>query len=107
MYSYEMETKENKIQNKNKIELEQIHLSYIAFTQQLTFSMLSKTMNLIIIIYAQKRFPLYIFFDLVYLFACLWPYPYFFYPLILARHQEFLTRPQNVVYGKMPLGSVR
>ena len=37
MYSYEIETKENKIQNKNKIELEQIHLPYIAFTQQLTF----------------------------------------------------------------------
>ena len=37
MYSYEIEIKENKIQNKNKIELEQIHLSYIAFTQQLTF----------------------------------------------------------------------
>ena len=32
MYSYEMETKETKIQNKNKIELEQIHLSYTAFT---------------------------------------------------------------------------
>ena len=37
MYGYEIETKEKKIQNKNKIELEQIHLSYIVFTQQLTF----------------------------------------------------------------------
>jgi len=32
MYGYDIETKENNIQNKDKIELQQIHLSYIAFT---------------------------------------------------------------------------
>ena len=32
MYGPQFETKENKIQNKNKIELEQIHLSFIVFT---------------------------------------------------------------------------
>ena len=37
MYGYEIETKENKIQNKDKVELEQIHLSYIVFTQERTF----------------------------------------------------------------------
>ena len=36
MYGYEVETKENKIQNKDKIELQQIHLSYIAFTRRAT-----------------------------------------------------------------------
>ena len=61
-------------------------------------------MNLVII-FAQKRFPLYIFSDLVYLLACLWPYPhrFFFYPHIPAGDQEFLTGPQNVVYGEMSL----
>ena len=34
LYGYEIETKENKIQNKDKIELQQIHLSYIAFTRR-------------------------------------------------------------------------
>ena len=34
MHGYEIETKENKIQNKDKIELQQIHLSYIAFTRR-------------------------------------------------------------------------
>ena len=34
MYGYEIETKENKIQNKDKIELQQIQLSYIAFTRR-------------------------------------------------------------------------
>ena len=34
MYGYDIETKENKIQNKDKIELQQIHLSYIAFTRR-------------------------------------------------------------------------
>ena len=34
MYGYDNETKENKIQNKDKIELQQIHLSYIAFTRR-------------------------------------------------------------------------
>ena len=29
MYGYEIETKENKIQNKDKIELQRIHASYI------------------------------------------------------------------------------
>ena len=33
MYRYDIETK-NKIQNKDKIELQQIHLSYIAFTRR-------------------------------------------------------------------------
>ena len=37
MYGYEIETKENKIQNKDNIKLEQIHLSYIVFTQQRAF----------------------------------------------------------------------
>ena len=55
------------------------------------------------IIYAQKRFPLYILFVLVYLFAYLWPYPYFFYLQIPARDQEFLSGPQNVIFGEMPL----
>ena len=32
MYGYEIETKENIFQNKDKIELQQTHLSYIAFT---------------------------------------------------------------------------
>ena len=68
----------------------------------LPFSVLSKTMNLMIID-AQKRFPLYIFFVLVYLFAYLWPYPYFFYLQIPARDQEFLSGPQNVIFGEMPL----
>ena len=36
LYGYEIETKENKIENKDKIELQQIHLSYIAFTRQAT-----------------------------------------------------------------------
>ena len=36
MYGYEIETKENKIQNKDKIELQQIHLSYNAFTRRAT-----------------------------------------------------------------------
>ena len=36
MYGYEIETKENKIQNKDKIELQQIHVSYIAFTRRAT-----------------------------------------------------------------------
>ena len=34
MYGYDIETKENKIQNKDKIELQQIHLLYIAFTRR-------------------------------------------------------------------------
>ena len=36
MYGYEVETKENKIQNKDKNELQQIHVSYIAFTRRAT-----------------------------------------------------------------------
>ena len=39
MYGYEIETKENKIQHKDKIELEQIHVSYIAFTRRATCTM--------------------------------------------------------------------
>ena len=45
--------------------------------------MLSKTMNLIA--YFQKRLPLYIFLDLVYLSPCLRPFPIFFHPHIPTR----------------------
>ena len=34
MYGYDIETKENKIQNRDKIVPQQIHLSYIAFTRR-------------------------------------------------------------------------
>ena len=36
LYGYEIETKENKIQNKDKIELQQKHVSYIAFARRAT-----------------------------------------------------------------------
>ena len=39
MYGYEIETKENKIQNKDKIELQQIHVWYIAFTRRATYTL--------------------------------------------------------------------
>ena len=42
MYGYEIETKENKIQNKDKIELQQIHLSYIAFTRRATCTLIQR-----------------------------------------------------------------
>ena len=105
-----MSLKQKKIKFRTRIKLSKnkyiFHTLYLP--SNLPFSILSKTLNLIII-YAQKRFPLCIFFDLVYLFACLWPYPFFwFYPLIRpARDQEFLTGPQNVAYAEMPLWSER
>ena len=36
MYGYEIEIKGNKLQNKDKIELQQIRVSYIAFTRRAT-----------------------------------------------------------------------
>ena len=75
LYGYGIETRENKIQTKDKIELQQIHLSYLPSV--VPFLMLSKTINLMAYIISPETFSVkYIFFDLFYLFPCFRPFPY-------------------------------
>ena len=97
-----LKQKKIKIQNKDKIELEQVHLSYVVFTRQPTFLNAFQNYEFNNNIRPETFVVIYIFVDLVYLHA-FGPIPILFYPHILARDQEFLTGPQNAVYGEIPL----
>ena len=104
MYGYEIETKENKIQNKDNIKLEQIHLSYIVFTQQRAFFNVFQNYEFSNNICPETFSVIYILWSGLSVGMPLALSPsFFFYPHIPAGDQEFLTGPQNVVYGEMPL----